>query len=103
METRKPGRYTDDEWEIVKDIAEPDEIIPRDHFHDYLRPVLTHILAFAEARGVDAPAVVEYMAAQSDENLRTMQWWLGSTYLEMQLWCGDMKIDIFQRSVIPKD
>ncbi len=68
-----------------------------------MRPVLTHILAFADARSVDAPPIVAYLAALTDENLRSMQWWLGSTYLEMQLWCGDMKIDIFQRSSTPKD
>lgn len=99
METpRKPDRYSDEDWEVLKDLAEPDELIPFGRFHEYLRPVLAHIMAFAEKRDTDAPPIVEYLATQSDEDLRTMQWWIGTTYLEMQLWCGDMKLDIIQRA-----
>ena len=100
---QKPARYTDEEWEVVKDLAEPDVRIPTDEFAPAMRTVLRDIARLAVRLQVELPAVVEeLMSRMDDDSLKALQSYRDMTYLELQLWHGDMKLDVFGRGYLTR-
>ena len=92
LEASTKASYTAEEWESLKDLAEPDIPIPVDQFDHYMKSAIGDIRRWAEVRGLDLPDEAALYAELSD--LTGIQESCDFTYFQMQRWHGEMKLQL---------
>lgn len=89
-----PDHFSDAEDMELGDIADPDEVVARDKYGEYLQPIIEDIVAYAEARHVAVPQLIMEINNMSDKDRYAFAWWIGETKYQLQIWHGEVKMEL---------